>query len=68
MSKKTNGYMLWLQDNREEIKKMYFSNYEVKVIDGKKENLSTLLTKKAGEIWKSLDTSVKDIYSAKSRN
>jgi hypothetical protein len=57
-----NSYFLWLKENKSDIKKMYFSNYEPKIINGRKENISTLVTKKAGEVWNSLDKSIKDSY------
>ena len=61
-----NVYFLWLDENREFIKKMYFSDYELKIKDnGKKENLNVLISKKAGEVWKSLDESVKETYKTK---
>ena len=64
-----NGYMLWLSENRDGIRKMYFDNYQAKVItksDGKemKENVTTLIAKKAGEIWKSLDPETKQKYKS----
>ena len=62
-----NNYFLWLKENRENIKSMYFKDYEVKVIDGKKENIATLITRKASEVWKSLDSSIKQNYSEKLR-
>ena len=45
-----NSYFLWLKESKADIKKMYFSNYEPKIINGKKENVSILVTKKAREI------------------
>lgn len=65
---KNNGFFIWLKENRESIKKMYFSDYEFKVVDGKRETLSTLLPKKAGEIWKNLDSSIKDKYLSTNTN
>ena len=61
-----NSYMLWLKDNRENIKQMYFSNYTLKTdSNGKKENFQSILAKKAGEIWKSLGQEDKQSYSNK---
>jgi hypothetical protein len=61
-----NSYMLWLKENRNNIKQMYFSNYIPKInTDGKKENLQCVLTKKAGEIWSSLDSDTKEVYNIK---
>lgn len=61
-----NSYMLWLKDNRENIKQMYFSNYTLKTdSNGKKENFQTILAKKAGEIWKSLGQEDKQSYANK---
>ena len=65
MSVPRNNYFLWLKENRESIKTMYFLDYEIKIVDGKKENISTLVTKKAGEVWRSLDNSIKDKYTEK---
>jgi 5-methylcytosine-specific restriction endonuclease McrA len=63
MSIPSNNYFLWLRENRENIKTMYFTDYEIKTVKGKKENISTLISKKAGEVWKSLDSSIKDKYN-----
>ena len=61
-----NSYMLWLKENRENIKQMYFSNYKLKTdINGKKYNFQTILAKKAGEIWKSLGQEDKQSYANK---
>jgi len=60
-----NSYFLWLKENRDQIKNLYFSNYELKIIDGKKEKLNILITKKAGEVWKNLDQYTKDSYKEK---
>ena len=61
-----NTYMLWLKENRDNIKQMYFSNYIPKNnADGKKENLQCVLTKKAGEIWSSLDSDTREVYNIK---
>ena len=65
MSVPRNNYFLWLKENRDNIKTMYFADYEVKIVDGKKENISTLITKKAGEVWRSLDNSIKEKYTEK---
>jgi hypothetical protein len=61
-----NVYFLWLSDNKEYIKKMYFSDYIPKFNEnGKIENINIMISKKAGEIWKSLDDSIKDTYKSK---
>ena len=39
MSVPKNNYFLWLKENRDNIKTMYFADYEVKIVDGKKENI-----------------------------
>jgi hypothetical protein len=58
--------MLWLKENRDNIKQMYFSNYTLKTNeDGKKENFQSVLIKKAGEIWNSLDSDSKEVYNIK---
>jgi hypothetical protein len=60
-----NNYMLWLKENRDDISKMYFKDYTIKIVNGRKENIANLVTKKAGEVWKSLDESVKETFTTR---
>ena len=61
-----NTYMLWLKENRDNIKQMYFANYTPTIdINGKKINFQSLLLKKAGEIWRSIDIDIKETYNIK---
>jgi hypothetical protein len=61
-----NSYMLWLKENRDNIKQMYFANYTPTMdLNGKKINVQTLLLKKAGEIWHTIDTDIKETYNTR---
>jgi hypothetical protein len=61
-----NSYMLWLKENRDNIKQMYFANYTPTIdLNGKKINLQTVLLKKAGEIWRTIDTDIKETYNTR---
>ena len=64
----TNSYMLWLKENRDDIKSKYFSNYSLKIIDGRKESIVCLLAKKTGEIWRNMDKDIKENYKTRLNN
>ena len=40
MSIPSNNYFLWLREHRENIKTMYFTDYEIKTVDGKREYIN----------------------------
>lgn len=63
-----NSYMLWLRENRDFIKKKYFLNYTPKIVDGKKESMMGLLSKKCGQIWNALDVDTKEEYKTRLNN
>ena len=61
-----SSYMLWLADNREQIKKDHFTDADGNLtLEGR--DKVTEVAKKAGEIWKSLSDEAKAPYEAKAK-
>jgi hypothetical protein len=63
-----NSYMLWLRENRSFIKRKHFLGYTPKIVDGKKESMMGLLSKKCGQIWNALDVDTKEEYKTRLNN
>ena len=87
--KPMRSFFVWLNENREDIKKTYFDDFhtiEDWSIDSKKQyynskgldsgkvkkegtpRIASLITSKAGKIWKKLDSSIRSEYENKANN